>query len=105
MRVRRDINVLLLVDPSTFMFPIRKYTERVAPISLHTGKKGSLVTGVIVSVIRNKGDGKFHLKDGTMVLVNGEIVYDDEFRWPAEEDYSITPPAKDYNKLQIVQQL
>lgn len=53
MRLRGDINVLLLGDPGTAKSQLLKFTERVAPIAVYTSGKGSSAAGLTASVIRD----------------------------------------------------
>jgi DNA replication licensing factor MCM5 len=53
MRLRGDINVLLLGDPGTAKSQLLKFTEKVAPIAVYTSGKGSSAAGLTASVIRD----------------------------------------------------
>ncbi len=59
MRLRGDINVLLLGDPSTAKSQFLKFVERVAPISVYTSGKGSSAAGLTASILRDPHSGEF----------------------------------------------
>ncbi|KAA3486210.1 DNA replication licensing factor MCM5 [Gossypium australe] len=52
-KLRGDINVLLLGDPSTAKSQFLKFVEKTAPIAVYTSGKGSSAAGLTASVIRD----------------------------------------------------
>jgi len=62
-RLRGDINVLLMGDPSTAKSQFLKFIEKVAPISVYTSGKGSSAAGLTASVTKSS-TGEFYLEGG-----------------------------------------
>lgn len=57
MKLRGDINILLIGDPSTAKSQILKFVERVAPICIYTSGKGSSAAGLTASIIKDPSSG------------------------------------------------
>ena len=77
MRLRGDINILMLGDPGTAKSQMLKFVEKVSPIGVYTSGKGSSAAGLTASVIRDKSTKEFYLEGGAMVVADGGVVYDE----------------------------
>jgi DNA replication licensing factor MCM6 len=78
-KLRGDINICIVGDPSTAKSQFLKYVCSAIPRAIYTSGKGSTAAGLTASVHRDIDSGEFCIEAGALMLADNGICCIDEF--------------------------
>ena len=78
-KLRGDINICLVGDPSTAKSQFLKYICNLIPRSIYTSGKGSSAAGLTAGVVKDSETGEFCIEVGALMLADNGICCIDEF--------------------------
>mmetsp|Transcript_23453 Transcript_23453/g.34611 ORF Transcript_23453/g.34611 Transcript_23453/m.34611 type:complete len:967 (-) Transcript_23453:82-2982(-) len=79
MKLRGDINVCIVGDPSTAKSQFLKYTHDFSPRAVYTSGKASSAAGLTAAVQRDQDTGEYCIEAGALMLADNGICCIDEF--------------------------
>jgi len=78
-KLRGDINVCVVGDPSTAKSQFLKYVCSFMPRTIYTSGKASSAAGLTASVHKDPDSGEFVIEAGALMLADNGICCIDEF--------------------------
>lgn len=78
-KLRGDINICIVGDPSTSKSQFLKYVCSFAPRSVYTSGKASSAAGLTAAVVRDEEAGDYTIEAGALMLADNGICCIDEF--------------------------